>query len=154
MIFDVRENLKKYRCIPHRDAILEFLQETDVSRLSEGDIEIKGKDLYVKVLRYVPKDAAENNFETHKIYTDVQMVIKGVEKMQVVNTEYLEEITGYDGEGDYQFFSAEKYVSDIIVRENEFIVFFRGEAHKPGCYYQHLNEPVVKLVFKAKGTKW
>jgi len=150
MIFDAVENLKKYANIPEQDAILKFLQETDVSKLTEGDIEIKGKDLYVKVLRYVPKDAAENNFETHEIYTDVQMIINGEEKMQIVNTKYLQEITGYDKEGDFQFFSAQKYISDIVVRENEFVVFFPGEPHKPGCNYQQRNEPILKLVFKVK----
>jgi len=150
MIFDAIENLKKYANIPQQDAILKFLQETDVLRLSEGDIEIKGKDLYVKVLRYVPKDAAENNFETHKIYTDVQMIINGEEKMQVVNTKYLQEITGYNKESDFQFFSAQKYISDIVVRENEFVVFFPGEPHKPGCNYQQRDKPVLKLVFKVK----
>lgn len=150
MIFDALENLKKYTNIPHCDAILEFLQEADVSRLPEGDAEIIGKDLYVKVLRYVPKDAAQCNFETHKIYTDVQVIMKGVEKMQVVNPEYLKEIIEYNEEGDFQFFSAEKYISDIVIEENEFVVFFPGEAHRPGCYYQQLDEPILKFVFKTK----
>jgi len=150
MIFDKIENIQKYQNIPNLNLILEFLKKNDISKLSEGDIGIKGKELYVKVLRYVPKDADENNFEIHKTYTDVQMIISGEEKMQVVNTKYLQEIAGYNKEGDFQFFSAQKYISDIVVRENEFIVFFSGEPHKPGCNYQKRDKPVLKLVFKAK----
>ena len=151
MIFDDIKNLKNYADIPQLDVILKFLQENDVLKLPEGDIEIKGKNLYVKVLRYIPKDADENNFETHKIYTDVQMIINGEEKMQVVNSKYLQEITEYNKESDFQFFSAQKYISDIIVRRNEFVVFFPEEPHKPGCSYQQKKDkPILKLVFKVK----
>ncbi len=153
MIFDTIENLKKYKNIPQQDAIIKFLQETNISTLSEGDIEIKGKDLYVKVLRYVPKDVTENNFEIHKTYTDVQIIMNGEEKMQIVNPKYLQEINRYSEESDFQFFSAQEYISDIVVRENEFVVFFPGEPHKPGCNYQQRNQPVMKLVFKVKDTQ-
>lgn len=108
--------------------------------------------MFVKILRYDPKPAAEIDFEIHKIYADVQMVFRGVEKMQIVGADNLSKITEYEKEKDSQYFSAKNEISDIIVRENEFIVFSPGDAHKPGCRYKDLSEPILKLVFKTRAA--
>ena len=150
MIFDTLANLRKYTNIPHLESITTFLNSNDLLSLPAGDREIKGKDLYVKVLRYTPKEEKENHFETHRLYADVQVVVQGVEKMQIVGGNNLENITEYNSKSDYQFFTAQREISDLVVRENEFIFFAPGEAHKPGCRYQNSHEPVVKLVFKTK----
>lgn len=153
MIFDILDNIGKYRDIANLNEIQGFIKNNDIVKLPDGDIEIKGADLFVKVLRYNPRPAAEIDFEIHKIYTDVQIVFRGPEKMQIVGADNLSKITEYEKEKDFQLFSAKNEISDIIVRENEFIVFFPGDAHKPGCHYIDLNEPVLKLVFKTKGAK-
>ena len=150
MILDTVENLIKYTNIPHVDDIKGFLENTNIDALSEGDHPIKGEDLYVKVLKYLPKEADKNNFETHEIYTDVQVIVEGEELMQIAPLDFLEKKTDCEVEGDFQFFCANNYVSDIVVRKGQFIVFFPREAHKPGCLYQDIKNPVMKLVFKAK----
>ena len=150
MIVDTLENLKKYTSIPHVGAIATFLDSTDLSALSEGDIPIQGEDLYVKVLRYVPQKAEENNFETHDVYTDVQVVVDGTEVMQTAPLDCLHKKTDYDVKGDFQFFSADRYISNIVVQKEQFVVFFPHDAHRPGCRYQDSDAPVMKLVFKTK----
>ena len=150
MIIDSVQNMKKYNAIPHLADIMEFIENTNVMELSEGDHPIKGEGLYVKVLNYVPKQAEENNFETHDFYTDVQVLIEGVELMQTVPSDCLHEKPECKMEGDFNFFSADKYISDFVVCKGQFVVFFPQEAHRPGCRYQDLDTPVRKLVFKAK----
>lgn len=150
MIVDTLENLKRYTSIPHVDVIAEFLDSTDLPALSEGDTPIQGEDLYVKVLRYVPRKAEENDFETHSFYTDVQVMVDGTEMMQTAPLDCLHKKTDYAHEGDFQFFSADRNISDTVVRKGQFVVFFPREAHRPGCRYQDFDTPVMKLVFKAK----
>ena len=150
MIYDRLQNLAKYETIPQLDGVLGYLATTDVSSLAEGDIPIRGDDLYVKILKYHPKPAAENFFETHKRYTDVQIVFRGVEEMQVTRSENLVGHTAYDEFLDYQFFTAGDAVSSVIVGEGEFIVFAPGEAHKPGCLWRLSDAGVLKLVFKIR----
>lgn len=150
MIIDTLENLKKYTSIPHCNVIFEFLRDTHVLGLPEGDIDIKGKDLYVNVLRYVPKKAEDNNFETHHVYTDVQVIVDGTEVMQTAPLDCLHKKTDYDVKGDFQFFSVDRYISDIVVRKGQFVVFFPHDAHRPGCRYQDSDAPVMKLLFKTK----
>lgn len=151
MIFDTINNLNKYESIPNLDLIVNFIKNKNLSDLPEDDIEIKGKELFVKALRYFPKLAQERNFEIHKIYTDVQLIVKGIEKVQITNKENLEkEIEDKKGREDFQFFTASRYISEIIAKENNFVVFFPGEPHKPSCFCQKLDEPVLKVVFKTK----
>ena len=150
VIFDILPNLKKYKSIPYVDEIAEFLSSNDLVSLEEGDIPIKGDDLFVKVLSYVPNPEEENNFETHRDYMDVQVVVQGVEKMQVVAPENLEEKVEVEMDGDFQFFKASQQISDLIVKNNKFVVFFPGEPHRPGCRYLDLNQTVKKIVFKVR----
>lgn len=150
MIFDKVKNLSRYKEIPNLNLILDFIRDKDLSDLPEGDIEIKGKELFVKVLRYFPKLAEERNFETHKIYTDVQIIVKGVEKIQITNKENLkEEIEDKKNREDFQLFTASGDISEIIAKESNFVVFFPGEPHKPSCTYQKSDKPILKVVFKT-----
>ena len=151
MIFDKIKNLSRYKEIPNLNLILDFIRDEDLSGLPEGDIEIKGKQLFVKVLRYFPKPVEERNFETHRIYTDVQIIVKGIERIQITNKENLEkEIEDEKSREDFQFFTVSGPISEIVAEENNFVVFFPGELHKPSCTYQKLDTPVLKVVFKTK----
>lgn len=150
MIFDRLENLAKFACIPRVEAIVGFISSMDVYSLQPGSVPIQGDDLFVKVLEYAPKPAAENNFETHKYYADVQVIFRGIEQMQITGPDNLSPVGPYDAEQDFQFFNAQKDISNIIIKEKEFLVFSPGEVHKPGCYYRDQEGPVLKLVFKTK----
>lgn len=150
MIFDKIDNLSKYTSIPNLSLILDFLKNKNLLELPEGDIEIMGKKLFVKVLRYFPEPAEQKNFEIHKIYTDIHIVVKGIEKIGITNRENLgEESEDKEHREDLRFFSVRGPVSEIIATENNFAVFFPGEPHKPACAYQQLKEPILKLVFKT-----
>jgi len=150
VIHDMLENLYKYQNIPRVREILTFLDNAVVSDLPEGDIPIQGDDLYVKILRYVPELADSNSFETHNVYTDVQIVFDGVELMQTAPPESLREKPEVHVDGDFQFYYAEEYISAFVVRAGQFVVFFPREAHRPGCRYRHNDGLVTKLVFKSK----
>ncbi len=150
MIHDTLDRLSRYTCIPQVDAVVDYLARADVASLPDGDTRIRGEDLFVKVLRFRPKSASENYFETHKRYTDVQIVFRGVEQMQLAPRSTLLPHTEYDEPGDFQFFTATDEISSMVVREGEFVEFSPSEAHKPGCHWRDLDAPVLKLVFKIR----
>lgn len=153
MIFDTLNNLNTYTVIPRLKEILQFLNENNPHKLRDGDIEIDGRDLFVKVLRYLPKDAKENNFEAHKFYTDVQVVLGGREKMQFTCDKQARPLGEYKKATDTRFFSDSSNISEVVIKNGEFIVFFPGELHKPGCVYKASKNRVLKLVFKVKTIK-
>lgn len=149
MIFDSLTNLDKYSRIPYLEDICNFINNTNVLELPTGDVMIRGEELFVKVLRYSPKTSAELFFETHKHYTDVQVVFDGVEAMQVADLKDLVVTDEFKLEGDFVFYKGTDNISQFVVSKNKFTVFFPGEAHKPGCLYSGISEPVLKLVFKG-----
>ena len=149
MIFDRIKNLNKYS-IPKVQAILAFIAANDCAGLPDGEIAIEGKDLFVRVMTYGPKAAAENKFETHQVHADVQYIARGIELVQVARPEDLTPLTDYDVKSDYRFYKADKRITDLVVKEGEFTVFYPGEPHRPSCLYQNEQGKVKKLVFKIR----
>ena len=149
MITDTIGCLKRY-AVPQTGPILDFIARHDCAHLPDGEIEIEGRELFVRVMSYVPKPALENRFETHHVYADLQFVANGIEIMQTARVNDLIPLTEYDQKGDYQFFKNPCPVTDLIVKAGEFAVFYPHEAHRPSCLYEGYPGMVKKLVFKVK----
>jgi YhcH/YjgK/YiaL family protein len=149
MITDSIEYLTRYS-VPKADAILEFIGGHDCANLPDGEIEIQGRELFVRVMSYVPKSAAENHFEIHRVYADVQYVVSGAEIMQTARMKELTPLADYDAQGDYHFFKTTVPVTDLIVQAGEFAVFYPDQPHRPSCLFEGHKGLVKKLVFKVK----
>lgn len=153
MINDSIQFLNRYN-VPRADSILRFIKENDCLNLPDGEIEIEGRDLFVRVMSYFPKPAAENKFETHHTYADLQYVVTGAEMMQIARLDDLTVLTEYDAKGDYQFFKIEVPTTGVIVQSGEFTVFYPKEAHRPACAYEGYKGIVKKMVFKIRICSW
>ena len=149
MIFDHLNHVKRYS-IPQINKILNFISKNNCLTLPNEQIDIDGKNLFVRVMEYVPKPAFKNKFETHQIHMDLQYIVSGVELMRVAPREALISLGDYDEKKDCQFFKAHEAVSDFIVKANEFAVFYPGEAHCPSCLFKNSTILIKKLVFKIK----
>jgi len=149
MITDSLHHLKRY-AVPKTDAILQFIAKHDCAQLPDGEMEIEGRELFVRIMSYTPKPAEENRFETHHIYADVQYLVSGAEIMQTARLKDLAPLTEHDDQGDYQFFRSSGPVSNTIVQAGEFAVFYPNEAHRPSCSFEGYKGPVKKLVFKVR----
>lgn len=150
MIYAPLAKLNEYRAIPHLDDILQFMAGRDSLSLPTGEQSIIGCDLFLRMFRQESRDASSAQFETHKIYGDVHIVIQGVERIQIVSPEFLIPSTGYDEKNDIQLFTASSRISDIIVGPHEFVYFAPGEPHKPMCSVGMITDPITKLVFKVR----
>lgn len=149
MIFDEISNIHRYT-LPHLADVKNFLDRTDLLGLSQPEIELRGRDLFVRVMRYQPKPASQNKFETHRVYADIQVVLEGREIMQVAPVGELQPTIEYDSKNDYQFYKVERNISDVLVAKNNFAVFFPGEPHRPSCLVDPGDGDVFKLVFKVR----
>ncbi|MBF0571501.1 MAG: YhcH/YjgK/YiaL family protein [Candidatus Omnitrophica bacterium] len=150
MITDSIGHLERY-AVPKAGAILKFIAGHNCANLPDGEMEIEGRQLFVRIMSYTPKPAQENHFETHLLYTDVQYIVSGAEIMQTARAKDLTPLTDYDTQGDYQFFKVSGgTTSDLIVQADEFAVFYPTEAHRPSCFYEGYKGLVKKLVFKVK----
>ncbi len=148
MIFIHRNDLQKIG-IPYAaqiEACISGFKWTDVV---PEEVELKGRDLFVRPSSFMTRDADSARFEAHRVYADVQYVAEGVERMQFAPASALKTVTPYDAAKDIEFFTAEIFVSDIVVPAGYAVVFFKGEAHRPCCHYAKTPSKVKKLVFKV-----
>ncbi len=152
MIYDSLSAFDRYTIIPLHSAMVGFLKSHDLLSLPQGDHEILGQDLYIRVFRYQPYPEHERKFETHRLYGDVHIVFDGVEKIQTVANERLTPMTQYDTAKDIQFYTASQDITDIVVGHKEFAVFFPGESHRPMCRVRELESPLRKFVFKFRAA--
>ncbi len=150
MIFDEIEDLAAYRNIPYLDDVLRFLKRPD---LSQPEIELRERDLFVRIMRYSPKPVFQNKFEAHRVYADIQVLLQGQEIMQYASRWDWNAITDYDVKNDCQFFAVEKNISDLIVNAGEFVIFLPGEGHRSSCQPSNYTGENLKLVFKVKMGK-
>ncbi|MDP3244329.1 MAG: YhcH/YjgK/YiaL family protein [bacterium] len=151
MIYAKLADLKLYQNIPHLEDILKFINNDDLLKLLDGDFDILGKDLYLRVMHYNTEPIEKRKFEAHRYYADLQIILSGAEKIQITASDHFDYISDYNTENDVQFFSTlPQYVSDINIEKNQFIFLSAGELHKPMCYHQSASQPVFKIVFKIK----
>ncbi len=85
--------------------------------------------------------------ETHDHHIDVQVLLVGKELMQTANLGSLRK-SNKTMDGDWTFFEESGHLSNLLIEEGHFVVFFPSEPHKPGCKSPTSDCPVVKLVFK------
>lgn len=130
-------------------AAFEYLKNTDLNKLSPGEHEIIGREVYAIVSEYAPKEEAECNFEAHRKYIDFQYLISGKERMGVTSLEKVVPIGAYDEEKDIIFFKPDAPADYETATPNLFYVFFPKDAHRPSIKDEDgIN--VKKIVIKIK----
>jgi biofilm protein TabA len=148
MIFDSIDNILKYNLLNKNfDAAIGFIKETNFDLLSNGKHSIKGEDIYAMVNRYETKHVDEVEWEIHKKYIDIQILIEGEETMGYSQPNTLHASTGYNAEKDIQFFKGDRG-DYVALKKGLFIIFFPGEAHRPGLISIEKSQ-VKKLVIKV-----
>ena len=130
-------------------ATFEYLKGTDLSRLSPGEYEIIGREVYAIVSEYVPKEEAECNFEAHRRYIDLQYLINGEERMGVTTLDKVVPIGEYDEKKDIVFFKPDAPGLYEVATPEVFYIFFPKDAHRPSIKEKD-GVSVKKIVIKIK----
>ena len=147
MIFDSLNHIEAYKGIhPGVYKGLQFLRDTDFSKLAEGRYEVDGDDLFYSVQSYVtnPINLAP---EAHRKYIDIQCVLEGVETIGVAPLEDMVEEVEARPDNDIWFYHGPTDVITLI--PGRFVVLFPGDAHAPGVA-AGVPAPCRKVVVKVK----
>lgn len=148
---DLSINKKEFAIQYHRnkeryDQAFTFLKNNNLSDLTIGDHELDGRNLFVKVSAYNSKNPEETFFETHQNYTDIHLVLSGMEYIGSADFAETTEKTPYDRDKDIQFRYAKNSKSHIAA-PGTFFLFFPGKPHRPGVKVDE-SIPVKKIVIK------
>ncbi len=142
MIYDKLENFEKYvGANAEFKTVAEFIKNNDLLALPVGKSPINDKVFYNRQ-SYMGKPDTDK-YESHIKYIDVQIVLKGAEKIKYSATNpVVDELN----EKDCYFTIANEDCSSTLF-ENTFAVYFPGELHAPGIGVN--DEQVEKIIFKV-----
>lgn len=113
-----------------------------------GRYEVKGSELYYMVQSYDTKAPGEAQFESHKKYIDIQVMLDGEEIIRFETPEKLAVTKEYDENGDYQLFAMSREFDSVRLCKGDIAVIFPGEPHAPAIGTAAAPERVRKLVIK------
>lgn len=142
MIYDTLENLSKY---PSLVRVKKFLDEQNGKVLENGKYEID-ENCYVAVSEY--ETGAGKDFEAHREYIDVQILLRGKECIYVQDIQQGSPTTEYDEQKDIIFYKANDATA-YVLDESYFLVLDVDDLHKPGVAIDE-SMKVKKYVFKIK----
>ena len=147
MIIDQLKNISYYKKLSDGfNAAFAFIEETDLNSLSTGKYVIKDDRVFAIVSEYETRDPKEIDWETHKKYIDIQILINGEERIGYTWLDNLTLEKDYNTEKDIMFFRGNGEY--ITLKKGFFTIFFPHDAHKPGLNTDKKMN-VKKLVIKV-----
>ncbi len=151
MIFDSLKNCEQYYSIhPAFKPAFDFIKKAVEENLEVGKYELDGKSLYASVQEYTTKLSPDGKFEGHNNYIDIQFIISGKELMEVGEIDKFTAKTEYNDVKDVTFYHDLDSVTQGIVADGEFGIFFPNDIHKPGMSVSNVQSNVKKIVVKVK----
>lgn len=129
--------------------ICEYLKKTDLESLEIGRHDIDS-DIFMNVMEVDSENPSDRKYELHRNYTDVQVVIRGVEAMEYgVGNPDLSQYAPYNEQDDYQLTEHEISNKNVVVLQPRmFAIFYPYEEHKPCCWVNGKSGKIKKLVVK------
>ena len=127
----------------------EYLKGLDLEKLEVGRHDITDR-IYMNVMEPELADATSKKAELHHNYLDIQVLIRGVENIEVgVTYPDLNKYEAYHEDDDYQLTQEIDNKSTITLVPNMFAVFYPYEPHKPCCNVSGQSAKIKKLVVKV-----
>jgi YhcH/YjgK/YiaL family protein len=147
----VRGNIKNWSSTPGIQGlgrVFEYLAKTDLASLPLGRTTVDGDDVYVMVSEADTRPPEQVQFEAHRRYIDIQLVVQGQEAIEVAPVAALVTAEPYDAARDIEFFAVPRTSETLALRAGDFAVFAPGDGHRPSL---HLDGPHVsrKAVVKV-----
>lgn len=148
MIIAERTDFERY--IPmnsHFLTVYNFLKNTDLTSLKEGRIEIDGEKVFANCMSYIAEEIEGEQFEAHKKYTDIHLVISNKEFVAVSSPIHSVLKLDYNQQDDTVIYNSSTYQM-VQLTENNLLITFAEDFHQPKI---RINDRVVKkLVIKVE----
>lgn len=150
MILDSLENLANYTALhPLFSKALEYIQQTNIAEVEVGKYDIaEGLKAIYSNKPGISADESNAKFECHDKHIDIQICIKGNEKIGWRSRNRSTQPKGeYNVEKDVSFYADEPTTYFELIN-NQFVIFYPNDVHSPMIKID--EEPIKKLVIKVK----
>jgi YhcH/YjgK/YiaL family protein len=132
------------------DKALEWLKGDSWKNIPVGKTEIDGSRVYALRSSYMSKIRKECRWESHRLYADIQMVVKGSELVLVCLRDGLEISEPYSAEKDIDFLEGEPEPSHTLVLGfPAAAVLFPWDVHMPSVAPENRPGEVEKIILKV-----
>ena len=150
MIYDLMGNAGHYtKGFKQLAKAIEFIEKKDPS-IEDGRYDIQGDDMFALVSSYKTAKDNASLFEAHRKYIDVQCMLKGEERIDVVQGADFRIKERYSAKKDVFFIHTPKCYSSIILSSGNFALFYPQDYHRPGKLIS-TSKKVRKVVIKIRG---
>lgn len=125
---------------------------TRIAAMAAGTVERieLGDGAFAMEQVYHAKAREDGFFESHRKYIDVQVIVEGVELMEVEDISRLTVTQDYDAEKDFMKYAiAVPDAAKLIVRAGEATLFFPVDGHMPSLRVVGRSTLVRKTVVKV-----
>ncbi len=147
IVTDMRHIKKQLRMTAALRKAIDFLQGTDLPRLADGRTEIDGDRVFALTQCYETVNDGTLNFEYHRKYIDIQVIVSGAEVIPWAPADQIEVTKSYD-EGKDVCFGRTKTWTPVRLEAGQLAIFWPSDAHAPK---QNAGAPtaVMKVVVKV-----
>lgn len=128
---------------------IKYLKGLNLESLEVGKYPVND-DFYYSIQEYDSKMIENCKLESHQIYADIQIVIKGEEAIDIAPIAELENVTEYNPEKDVAFWKNSDVMERIELKNGSYAVFLPRTAHKPGIAIDNNPSKVKKCVGKVR----
>lgn len=143
MILDYTNRVNHYGAIlPLFQEAMAFAQtliDAPVGRYDQGDC-------FFLVQEFQTALASDKDFELHRNYADVHVVLEGREQLGYQDIDFLSPKKDYNAKHDIQMLSGQG--QDVVIEPGMFCLVLPHDGHKPGCCVDApaaLRKIVVKI---------
>ena len=148
MILDQISQMKNYvSTLPALQHVIDILESGKLDDLALGSYTTDQKNLRYNLFTYKTEKTEATQYEVHRKEADVQILLKGHERMDIASRAMITATTAYDDEKDFFMVTGTKQLS-YHANEGSFVVFFPGEPHAPNLVDESSSQ-VLKVVFKV-----
>ena len=150
MICDRLANAARYqRLHPLFPDAFAWAQDPANRARADGEYAIHGRDLYAIVQGGQTMPAGDKRFESHRRYIDIQLNLSGAEIMEWTPVAGLAVADDFRPDNDIRFHHPPTgATTPLLVRPDEFAIFWPEDAHKPCCHPYGAATAFRKIVFK------
>lgn len=129
------------------EKVFAYIKTTNLDTIAPGKYPIDGDNAYAIITEGPSKTLDAAKWESHKNYIDFQYVVKGKEKIGVVDVSKATVTSPYDAAKDLANYTADG--TYYTAEPGTFYLFFPQDAHRPNIKVDGFDV-VKKMVIKIK----
>lgn len=146
ILADMANKAEYYGIHPMLDKALDLMTPEFLATVTEPKTLVDGENFFILRADTETVPFEETFYEAHRQYLDVQIMMKGMERIDIADprrltlTEQHDDFYGYAGEADH----------NVILKPGTFMVLFPGDAHRLRIPVNQPGEAYSRIVFKLK----